>query len=113
MNNLKKLLDPDVHFRVLNILDENPNITQRELASKLGISLGAVNYCLKSLIQIGHIKAGNFKRNPNKMSYIYLLTPEGITKKTKLAAEFIKRKMAEYESLKKEIDAIQAKLSRQ
>ncbi len=106
-------LDPDLHFRVLHLLEEEPTLTQRELAQKLGISLGGVNYCLKALIEIGHIKAGNFQRNPNKMSYIYLLTPEGITKKTKLAAEFIKRKMAEYESLKKEIDAIQAKLSRQ
>jgi EPS-associated MarR family transcriptional regulator len=111
MNSKKKLIDPDVHFRVLNILEEHPNITQRELAGKLGISLGAVNYCLKALIQIGHIKAGNFHRNPNKISYLYLLTPEGISNKTKLATEFIKRKMTEYESLKKEIDAIQSKLS--
>ena len=58
-------LDPDVHFRVLNLLEEEPELTQRELAKKLGISLGGVNYCLKALIDIGHIKAGNFSKNPN------------------------------------------------
>ena len=65
-----KKIDPDVHFRVLHLLEEEPNLTQRELAEKLGISLGGVNYCLKSLIDIGHIKAGNFKKNPDK-AYIH------------------------------------------
>ena len=105
-----KSIDPDVHFRVLHLLQEEPNLTQRELAEKLGISLGGVNYCLKSLIDIGHIKAGNFKKNPDKSIYLYLLTPKGMTEKAQLTAGFLKRKMAEYHALKKEIDAIQSKV---
>jgi EPS-associated MarR family transcriptional regulator len=105
-------IDPDVHFRVLHLLEEEPNLTQRELAEKLGISLGGVNYCLKSLIDIGHIKAGNFSKNPDKSAYLYLLTPKGIAEKASLTAGFLKRKMAEYQALKKEIDAIQSKVGR-
>jgi EPS-associated MarR family transcriptional regulator len=101
-------IDPDVHFRVLHLLEEEPKLTQRELAQKLGISLGGVNYCLKSLIDIGHIKAGNFNKNPNKSAYLYLLTPKGISEKTKLTAGFLKRKMMEFHALKKEIDSIQS-----
>jgi EPS-associated MarR family transcriptional regulator len=105
-----KTIDPDVHFRVLHLLEEEPEITQRELAEKLGISLGGVNYCLKSLIEIGHIKAGNFNKNPNKSVYLYLLTPKGIAEKANLTAGFLKRKMVEYHALKKEIDTIQSKV---
>jgi EPS-associated MarR family transcriptional regulator len=105
-----KFIDPDVHFRVLHLLEEEPELTQRELAQKLGISLGGVNYCLKALIDIGHIKAGNFSKNPNKSVYLYLLTPQGITEKAKLTAGFLMRKMVEYHALKKEIDAIQSKV---
>ncbi len=107
-----KKIDPDVHFRVLHLLEEEPNLTQRELAEKLGISLGGVNYCLKALIDIGHIKAGNFKKNPDKTVYLYLLTPKGIAEKASLTAVFLKRKMAEYHALKKEIDTIQSKEKR-
>jgi len=107
-----KNIDPDVHFRVLHLLEEEPNLTQRELAERLGISLGGVNYCLKALIDIGHIKAGNFKKNPDKSVYLYLLTPKGIAEKTQLTSSFLKRKMAEYQALKKEIDAIQSKARR-
>ena len=105
-------LDPDVHFRALHLLEEEPQLTQRELAQKLGISLGAVNYCLKALIEIGHIKAGNFSKNPNKSVYLYLLTPQGLAEKASLTAGFLKRKMAEYQALKKEIDAIKLKVRR-
>jgi EPS-associated MarR family transcriptional regulator len=104
-----KPINPDVHFRLLSLLEEEPELTQRELAGKLGISLGGVNYCLKALIEIGHIKAGNFSKNPNKSVYLYLLTPKGISEKTKLTAGFLKRKMAEYRLLKKEIETIQSK----
>lgn len=101
-----KSIDPDIHFRVLHLLKEEPELTQRELAQKLGISLGGVNYCLKALIEIGHIKAVNFSKNPNKLVYLYLLTPKGIAKKAKLTTGFLNRKMAEYIALKKEIEAI-------
>jgi EPS-associated MarR family transcriptional regulator len=109
MGRALKKIDPDVHFRVLHLLEEQPTLTQREIAEKLGISLGGVNYCLKSLIDLGHIKAGNFKKNPNKSAYLYLLTPQGVVEKASLTAGFLKRKMAEYHALKKEIDAIQSK----
>lgn len=107
-----KSIDPDVHFRVLHLLQEEPNLTQRELAEKLGISLGGVNYCLKSLIDIGHIKAGNFKNNPDKSVYLYLLTPKGVSEKASLTAGFLKRKMAEYRALKQEIESVQSKAKR-
>jgi EPS-associated MarR family transcriptional regulator len=104
-----KSIDPDVHFRVLHLLEEEPELTQRELAQKLGISLGGVNYCLKALIDIGHLKVGNFRKNLNKSVYLYLLTPQGIAEKAKLTAGFLNRKMAEYQALKKEIELIQSK----
>ncbi len=112
MTKALKSIDPDVHFKVLHLLEEEPEITQRELAQKLGISLGGVNYCLKALIEIGHIKAGNFSRNPNKSVYLYLLTPKGIAKKAKLTSGFLNRKMAEYQALKKEIQMIQSKVQK-
>jgi EPS-associated MarR family transcriptional regulator len=105
-----KSIDLDVHFRVLHLLEEEPELTQRELAQKLGISLGGVNYCIKALIDIGHIKAGNFSKNPNKSMYLYLLTPKGIAEKTNLTAGFLKRKMAEYHALKKEIGQLRSRL---
>jgi EPS-associated MarR family transcriptional regulator len=105
-----KKIDPDVRFRVLHFLEEEPELTQRELAKKLGISLGGVNYCLKALIDIGHIKVGNFSKSSNKSIYLYLLTPQGIAEKTKLTAGFLNRKMAEYHALKKEIDSLKSNL---
>jgi EPS-associated MarR family transcriptional regulator len=105
-----KTIDPDVHFRVLHLLEEEPKLTQRELAEKLGISLGGANYCLKALIEIGHIKVGNFSNNPDKSVYLYLLTPQGIAEKAKLTTGFLKRKMAEYRALKKEIESVQLKV---
>jgi MarR family transcriptional regulator, temperature-dependent positive regulator of motility len=106
MTKALKSIDPDVHFRVLHLLEEEPQLTQRELSQKLGISLGGVNYCLKALIDIGQIKAGNFSKNRNKKVYLYLLTPQGIAEKAKLTAGFLNRKMVEYQALKKEIESI-------
>ena len=112
MTKALKSIDPDTHFRVLHLLEEEPDLTQRELAQKLGISLGGVNYCLKALIDIGHIKAGNFSKNPNKSLYLYLLTPKGISQKAMLTAGFLARKMNEYQDLKNEIDLIQSKIQK-
>jgi EPS-associated MarR family transcriptional regulator len=111
MSKALRPLDPDVHFRVLHFLEVEPTLTQRELAKKLGISLGGVNYCLKALIEIGHIKLDNFSKNPNKSMYLYLLTSQGIAEKTKLTADFLNRKMAEYYALKQVIKSIQSKMS--
>ena len=110
MTNKLKKIHPDIHFRLLNALEENPYMTQRDLAKKLGVSLGGVNYCLKALIEIGHIKMNNFEKNPNKLNYLYLLTPSGIKENTILTKDFLKRKMDEYQNLKKEIELIQSKI---
>ena len=89
---------------VLRKLEKNPSITQRELSYKLGFSLGKINYCLNSLKDKGFIKYKNFKRNRSKINYFYMLTPRGISEKTKLTLDFMRRKAVEYEDLKKEID---------
>jgi EPS-associated MarR family transcriptional regulator len=95
---------------VLHFLEEEPELTQRELAQKLGISLGGVNYCLKALIDIGHIKVNNFKKNPDKSVYLYLLTPKGIRDKAQLTGSFLQRKIEEFKALKKEIESIKLKV---
>ena len=95
--------DKEDHFDVLRKIQQNPESTQRELAEELGFSLGKLNYCLKALKSKGLIKIENFKKNPNKLNYFYVLTPKGITAKTSLTLNFMKRKMKEYEDLKKEI----------
>lgn len=97
----------DVNFRILGVLKANPSASQREIAEALGVSLGGVNYCLKALVAKGHIKVDNFRASPNKLGYIYVLTPEGISHRAALAARFLKRKMAEYEAIRSEIDALQ------
>ena len=91
------------HLEVLREVKKNPNFKQRELANHLGFSLGKLNYCLNELKNKGLIKINNFKKNPKKFNYIYVLTPKGITAKTKLTIEFMKRKMKEYDELKKEL----------
>ena len=111
MSKIIKFIDPDIHFRVLHTLEDNPYITQRELAKKLGVSLGGVNYCLKALAEIGHIKISNFQKNPNKSTYFYLLTPKGFSEKAELTAGFLRRKITEYEALKKELDLISSKFN--
>ena len=101
MNNDK---DNQDFFDVLRKVSKNPETTQREMASDLGFSLGKLNYCLKALKKKGLVKITNFKKNPNKFNYIYILTPKGISEKTKLTINFMKRKMKEYDELKKELD---------
>ena len=95
--------DNQDHFNVLRKINSKPKSTQRVLAAELGFSLGKLNYCLKALKTKGLIKMKNFEKNPNKINYIYVLTPRGIAEKTKLTINFMKRKMKEYDELKKEI----------
>ena len=95
--------NPD-QFNVLRKIKSKPESSQRELAYELGFSLGKLNYCLKALKQKGLIKINNFQKNPNKFGYVYMITPKGITTKTKLTMNFMKRKMKEYDELKAEID---------
>tara|TARA_Y100000591_G_C21725373_1_gene641103 strand:+ start:519 stop:824 length:306 start_codon:yes stop_codon:yes gene_type:complete len=91
-------------LNLLRQIGSNKNQSQRDLAKEMGFSLGKLNYCLKSLNQKGLVKIKNFKKNPNKLNYVYLLTPKGINEKTKLTINFMKRKMKEYDELKKEIE---------
>ena len=91
-------------LNLLRKIKSNPTFSQRELAGELGFSLGKLNYCLKALKTKGLIKINNFKKNPHKLSYIYVLTPKGFSKKTKLTINFMKRKMNEYDELKKELE---------
>ena len=91
------------HLEILRKIQKRPNSTQRELATELGFSLGKLHYCLKALKKKGLVKIENFKKNPNKINYFYVLTPAGITAKTKLTLNFMKRKMREYDELKKEL----------
>lgn len=92
------------YFDILRKINNNPNSSQRDLAKQLGFSLGKLNYCLKALKEKGLVKIENFTKNPNKLNYIYVLTPQGINEKTKLTVNFMKRKMKEYDELKKELN---------
>ena len=93
-------------YQLLKSLEQDANLTQRQLAKELEISLGKVNYCLQSLIQKGFVKINNFKNSNHKLQYSYLLTPKGIEEKTKLTIEFLKVKTKEYEMLKEEVERI-------
>ena len=96
----------DIRLDLLRKLESNPQFTQRELSREMGVSLGKVNYCMKKLTEKGWIKLTNFTHNPNKMGYAYLLTPQGIDEKSRLTFSFLKKKVIEYEILKKEINAL-------
>tara|TARA_B110000263_G_C15257783_1_gene487314 strand:- start:144 stop:449 length:306 start_codon:yes stop_codon:yes gene_type:complete len=98
--------DNQDHYNVLRKIQRKPESTQRELAEELGFSLGKLNYCLMALKLKGLIKIRNFKKNPNKIHYIYMLTPKGIAQKTKLTVKYMKLKMREYDELKKEIEEL-------
>lgn len=103
-------LREDTYFRAVKILKQCPQITQRELANKLCISLGGVNYCLSTLVEKGFIKARSFSENKSKLKYVYLLTPKGIKECTALTYRFLQRKVQEYEDLKLEILDIQTEM---
>ena len=105
-NNINIVKMNQEQLDILRKLSKKPNISQRELASDLGISLGKLNYVLNELKTKGLVKISNFKKNPNKIKYLYLLTPKGISEKTKLTVNFMKKKLREYDELKKEIENI-------
>ena len=100
------MYNDEIHFKILRILEIHPEYTQRDLSKALGVSLGKVNYCIKKLTEKGWLKLMNFRRNPNKVVYAYLLTPNGVEEKSKLTFEFLKIKMDEYEILKNEINKL-------
>ena len=100
----------ETHLKVLRHIEANPEITQRELALELGVSLGKANYCLKALIETGLIKANNFKNSANKRAYLYILTPKGIETKTRISVRFLQRKIEEYEALRQEIELLKTEV---
>lgn len=110
MTSRQAKLQEDTYFRVMRILQSNPDLTQRELAEKLDVSVGCLNYCLKALIEKGWIKMLNFTHSKNKFGYVYVLTPRGIAQKATLAGSFLKRKMKEHEALRVEIEALQLEI---
>jgi len=94
----------DAYFRIMLLLEESPDLTQREIAQKLGVSYGLLNYCLRSLIHKGFVKVEHFANSKNKFGYVYVLTPSGISRRISLTGQFLRRKMIEYETLKSEIE---------
>ncbi len=99
-------MNESVRYHVLKQIQDNPEITQRELAGITGVSLGKVNYCLRALVDKGYIKAVNFKNAKKKSAYLYMLTPKGIEEKARVTVRFLRHKMAEYDRLKKEIEEL-------
>ena len=91
---------------MLRALESNPELSQRQLAAELGVSLGGVNYALKALVERGFVKAGNFRKSGNKVAYLYVLTPKGIAEKSTLTTAFLGRKLEEYEVLRQEIESL-------
>ena len=100
----------ELRLRVLRALEVNPELSQRQLAAELGVSLGGVNYALKALIERGFVKVDNFRKSGRKLGYLYVLTPAGIAEKTSLAVAFLDRKLGEYEVLKQEIEALRGEV---
>jgi EPS-associated MarR family transcriptional regulator len=100
------MLDESTHYTLLKTLEENPGLSQRDLAKKLGISLGKVNYCLNALVDKGCLKVNNFRKSDNKLAYAYLLTPKGIESRARMTVDFLKYKVQEYERLAREIEAL-------
>ena len=115
-NKKSSKVNAEVTLQVMTHLEGNPRHSQREIAGKLGVSLGSVNYCIKELIKKGFIKVENFRKNSNKLGYAYLLTPSGVHEKASLTVSFLKRKQREYAELEVEIAALReevAKLERE
>ena len=108
MASRRSQLQEDTYFRVLRVLQVNPDMTQREIAKKLGISTSGLNYCLRALIEKGWVKMQSFSQSKNKFGYIYVLTPQGMVEKASLTSRFLRRKLKEYEELNVEINTLKA-----
>jgi EPS-associated MarR family transcriptional regulator len=102
------MLTDEYRYKILKALEKNPEISQRDLARELGVSLGRANYCLKALIDVGLLKVSNFKNSKNKLAYMYLLTPSGVKEKSAITERFLKAKLQEYQSLEAEIAMLRA-----
>ena len=102
----------DIRYKVLKVLERSPDISQRELAELLGVSVGKANYCIKALVAAGWVKAGNFAKSNNKAGYAYLLTPKGLKEKAAVTLRFLENKQLQYEQLKAEIDNLKQEVAR-
>ena len=98
--------EQEIRYRLFKLLDDDTNLTQRQMAEKMGISLGKFNYCLKELVKTGYVKIDRFTSSDNKAAYMYVLTPHGIEQKAKITVKFLKRKMNEYERIEQEIESL-------
>ena len=105
----EKKIQSDLEYKILKNIEANPNLTQRQLAKELDISLGKVNYIIRALLDVGWVKIDNFRKSDNKIGYLYLLTPEGIEQKAIITQQFLQRKIEEYDYLKKEIEELKKK----
>ena len=105
------VLQDEITYKLLKIIEDEPRLSQRDIAQKMGISLGKVNYCLKALVDKGLIKIQNFCMNKKKNTYLYLLTPQGIEEKTQVTYRFLQRKIAEFETIKAEINSLKNEVS--
>jgi EPS-associated MarR family transcriptional regulator len=113
MTSRRAKLHEDTNFRLMKLLEANPDLSQRQMGKLLGLSFGGINYCLNALVAKGLVKIENFSHNQNKFGYVYLLTPSGIAEKAALTGTFLKRKMDEYEALKLEIALLKAEIKPQ
>lgn len=104
-------VNDDAHYRLLKLIEANPDISQRELAREMGVSLGKANYCLKALVGRGFVKLENFRRHGNKLAYVYLLTPAGIEEKARVTLAFLRRKEQEYETIRQEIALLREEIA--
>jgi EPS-associated MarR family transcriptional regulator len=107
------MLDETTHYGLLKTLEDNPGLSQRDLAKRLGVSLGKVNFCLNALIEKGCVKISNFRNSDNKLSYAYLLTARGMEQKARMTVEFLQFKMQDYERLRREIEELQREAEQQ
>ena len=106
-------MNDEITHNLLALIEQQPNLSQRELAREMGISLGKTNYCVKGLIEKGWLKAQNFKNSDNKIAYAYVMTPSGFSEKAKITARYLKNKIHEYETLKVEIEKLRQEVSGQ
>ena len=107
------MTNQELEYRALKILEQQPDLTQRQLSEELGVSLGKTNYVLKSLIDVGWVKLNNFQKSDNKWGYAYLLTPSGVAEKAAITVRFLKRKKQEYDDLQSEIARLQREIHQQ
>jgi MarR family transcriptional regulator, temperature-dependent positive regulator of motility len=111
-SNHDRRMAEEAHYRLLRLLEQEPHLSQRELAERMGVSLGKVNYCLRAVMEKGWIKAGNFYRSRDKRAYLYKLTPRGLSEKAALTLRFLRRKEAEHNALLREIEMLREEVTR-